>query len=54
MVMATVMALVMAIVTMAVMAMDGTHDVRGKHDTGCMMCMVRMMHGMHEVHTCVV
>ena len=54
MVTAMMMAMVMAMLTTVVMAMDGTHDVRGMHDTRCMMCMVRMMHGMHEVPACVV
>ena len=54
MVTAMMMAMVPAMVTTVVMAMDGTHDVRGRHDAGCMRCMVRMMHGMHEVPACVV
>ena len=42
MVTATTIATVMAMETTVVMAMDGTHEVRGRHDAGCMRCMVRM------------
>ena len=54
MVRAMAMAMVLAMETTVVMAMDGTHEVRDRHDAGCMRCMVRMMHGMHEVPACVV